>query len=188
MSMGIRNDYRNYASSYTNTVDSNKKTSEINTESASTRKTAADELSYLSKKYSNYSFVAADYKQGMRYGSNKTTNVAISPEFLQKMANDPELEKQYEKEIASMQSLDEQFARSVEAGGWHVAAQGWAIDKNGGISSWAITQKDDKKSFLQTMSENTNKIQKQRLEQIQQAKVAQKRQASKTKLHLNKKI
>ena len=131
-----------------------------NTET-STRSTAADELAYLSKKYSNYSFVAANYSKGMQYGSSSTVNVAISPQFLAKMASDPELEKEYEKQIAGMQECDEQNARSVAAGGWHVVAQGWAIDKDGGISSWSIIQKNDTKSHLQKMSENAEKIRKQ---------------------------
>ncbi|MDE7185315.1 MAG: hypothetical protein K2O40_12835 [Lachnospiraceae bacterium] len=56
-------------------------------------------MSYLSEKYSNYSIVAANYTKGMQYGSSSTVNVAISPQFLAKMASDPELEKEYEKNI-----------------------------------------------------------------------------------------
>ncbi len=167
MAMEISNNYSNYAGGYTNTTNTKKKTAEISTSkevmetNPSTRKTAADELSYLSKKYSNYSFVAADYTKGMQYGSSSTVNVAISPQFLSKMANDPELEKEYEKNIAAMQECDEQNARSVAAGGWHVVAQGWAVDKAGGISKWSVVQKDGTKSRLQTMSGNAEKIRKQ---------------------------
>ncbi|MCM1500162.1 MAG: DUF6033 family protein [Clostridium sp.] len=146
--------------------------------SSATKKTAADELSYLSKKYSNYSFVAANYTKGMQYGSSSTVNVAISPQFLSKMASDSELEKEYEKNIAAMQECDEQNARQVAAGGWHVVAQGWAIDKDGGISKWSIVQKDDAKSHLQTMSENAEKIRKQNEEKKQEkAKIEEKWQA-----------
>lgn len=146
-------DYTNTYADYTNSArkaDSRKESIEKSSQETnpSTRKTAADELSYLSKKYSNYSFVAADYTKGMQYGSSSTVNVATSPQFLSKMANDPELEKEYEKNIAAIQECDEQNARSVAAGGWHVVVQGWAIDKDGGISKWSIVQKDDKKSHL----------------------------------------
>ncbi|MDE5718317.1 MAG: foldase [Lachnospiraceae bacterium] len=102
--------------------------------------------------------MGANYTKGMRYGSNSTVNVAISPQFLSKMAKDPKLEKEYEENIAAMQECDEQNARQVAAGGWHVVAQGWAIDKDGGISKWSIVQKDGKKSYLQTMFENADKI------------------------------
>ncbi|MCM1128139.1 MAG: hypothetical protein NC429_16930 [Lachnospiraceae bacterium] len=78
-----------------------------------------------------------------------------------------------------MQECDEQNARQVAAGGWHVVAQGWAIDKDGGISKWSIVQKDDVKSHLQTMSENAEKIRKQNEEKKQEkAELEEKRQAS----------
>ncbi|MDE7252174.1 MAG: hypothetical protein K2O32_04450 [Acetatifactor sp.] len=180
--MEISNNYSGYASSYTNTADNKKKTTESSTAketSSTTRKTAADELSYLSKKYSNYSFVAANYTKGMQYGSSSTVNVAISPQFLAKMASDPELEAEYEKNIAAMQECDEQFTQMQAARGWRVDAQGWAIDKDGGISSWAITTKDSNaKSHLQTMSENAEKIRKQNEEKKQEkVKIEEKRQA-----------
>lgn len=146
----------------------------------STRKTAADELSYLSKKYSNYSLVAANYSKGMQYGSNSTTNVAISPQFLAKMASDPELEAEYEGYLSDMQKLDEEFAAQQAKIGWSVE-QGWAIDKDGGISSWAIGHKDpNAKSHLQTMSENAEKIRKQNEEKRKEkAELEEKRQISK---------
>lgn len=150
MAMGINGNLLDYAvgkQNYSNYAGSDTDTAK-----------ETDELSYLSKKYSNYSFVGANYTKGMRYGSNSTVNVAISPQFLSKMAKDPKLEKEYEENIAAMQECDEQNARQVAAGGWHVVAQGWAIDKDGGISKWSIVQKDDKKSYLQTMFENADKI------------------------------
>lgn len=185
MAIEISNNYSSYASHYTNTTNNKKKTTESSTTkettetSCTTKKTAADEISYLSNKYSNYSFVAANYTKGMKYGSSSTTNVAISPQFLAKMASDPELEKEYEENIAVMQECDEQNARQVAAGGWHVVAQGWAIDKDGGISKWSIVQKDDTKSHLQTMSENAEKIRKQNEEKRQEkVELEEKRQAS----------
>lgn len=139
-----------------------------NTSQTKSKRTAADELAYLSKKYDGYSFIGANYTYGMQYGSKSTTNVAISPQFLAKMANDPDLEKEYEGYLAEMPRLDEQFDRSVEAGGWHVVAKGWFIDKDGGIGGWCITQKDDTKSYLETLSENTEKIRKQKEEAKQE--------------------
>lgn len=185
MSMTIGNNYSNYTS-YANTgnrtaaangSEAAKETAKT-AQTTSSRKTAADELAYLSKKYEGYSFVGANYSMGMRYGSNSTTNVAISPQFLAKMANDPELEKEYEGYLAEMPRLDEQFDRSVEAGGWHVVAKGWFIDKDGGIGGWCITQKDDTKSYLETLSENAEKIQKQKEEAKQEkTELAEKREA-----------
>ncbi|MDE6312966.1 MAG: hypothetical protein K2M46_05005 [Lachnospiraceae bacterium] len=196
--MEISNAYSSYVSNSTYATKSNNQkqttessiTDKASTETqSSTRKTAADELSYLSKKYSNYSFVAANYSRGIKYGSNSTTNVAISPQFLSKMASDPELEKEYEKNIAAMQECDEQNVRSVAAGGWHVVAQGWAIDKDGGISKWSIVQKDDTKSHLQTMSENAEKIRKQNEEKKKErADIEERRQSSKEEAELKEKL
>lgn len=103
-----------------------------------TGQTAGDELSRLSVKFKGYSFFAADIRPGMIYGSKNTTNVAISPQFLKKMADDPELEAEYEKEIENMKRLDEQNVRTHEMNGGKLIAQGWAIDKDGGISKWSI--------------------------------------------------
>lgn len=138
----------------------------------------------------NYSIVAANYSKGMKYGSNSTTNVSVSPQFLAKMENEPELEKEYEGYFADMQKLDAQEDRLQAAKGWHVAARGWAIDKDGGISKWGIVEKDNRKSHLQTMSENAEKIRKQNEEKKQEkVKIEEKCQASrKEKEELQKKL
>jgi len=181
MAMDINGVYGNYAGAYTNQKNTNRtsnskvvnesvKTSgkilsvEIEKNSENARKTAADELKYLSEKYDGYTFAAANFQPGMRYGSNKTTNVAISPEFLKKMANDPELEKEYEKEIANMQSLDEQIRQRIEGSGATLVAHGWAIDKDGGISSWSISKHDDRRSKVTSPNEFGDKIRQKKAE------------------------
>ena len=188
MAMEISSNYSSYTSSYTNTTDNKKKTTESSTAnettetSSITKKTAADELSYLSGKYSNYSFVAASYSKGMRYGSNSTVNVAIDPRFLEKMANNPELEKEYEEKIADMQKIDERKMRYHEARGSHIIAHGWAIDKDGGMSSWTIGERTNKRHYGQEMTDYANKIRKQKAEKAkEQRKLEEKRKADKEK-------
>ena len=106
----------------------------------------------------------------MKYGKLTTTNVAISPQFLTKMANDSDLEDEYIKEIGNMKKIDEQFAKQQADIGWRVE-QGWAIDKDGNISSWAIGHKDSKvKSFLQNMSEKAEEILQKQLEKAKDTK------------------
>ena len=100
------------------------------------RKTSNDELKYLQGKFKGYSFVAADYKKGMKYGSISTTNVAISPSYLRKMAKDPNLEKKVESKISAMKDNDKQTVAEQSRKGIRVSAQGWSIDKNGNISKW----------------------------------------------------
>ena len=196
---GVNNYSNIYTNAYTGNIRKNnaKETTEKqvveqteDVKTGTTRKTAADELSYLSKKFDNYSFVSANYSPGMKYGKSITTNVAISPQFLTKMANDSDLEDEYIKEIGNMKKLDEQFAKQQADIGWRVE-QGWAIDKDGNISSWAIGHKDSKvKSFLQNMSEKAEEIlqkqlekssasQKEYLEKIQEKKAEEKKEAKK---------
>ena len=193
MAMDINGVYGNYAGAYTNQKTTNRTSnskvvnesgnaagqiSSVENENGSnnTRKTAADELKYLSKKYDGYTFAAANFQPGMRYGSNKTTNVAISPDFLKKMANDPKLEEEYEKEIANMQSLDAQRRQRIESGGGTVVAMGWAIDKDGGISCWSIGKYDDSRSKVTSPNEYGAKIRQQKAEKKKtEEKVAEKK-------------
>ena len=100
------------------------------------RKTSNDELKYLQSKFKGYSFVAADYKKGMKYGSQSTVNVAISPSFLRKMAKNPELEKKVESQLTSMKEKDDENIKEQSKNGIRVSSQGWAIDKSGNISKW----------------------------------------------------
>lgn len=169
MAMEISNNYSNYASSYTNAAEAGN----------TTRKTAADELSYLSEKYSGFTFVAANYQQGMRYGTMATTNIAISPQFLKKMADNPELEKEYESYFGGMQKLDQENIRTHEARGRRMVAQGWAIDKNGGISRWGVSEPTNKRHYGQEMTDYANKIREQKSEKKrEQEKLEEKRQLS----------
>ncbi len=128
------------------------------TQTDTTRKTANDELSYLQDKFKDYSFVAANFRQGMRYGSNATTNVAISPQFLKKMANDPKLAEEYEKEIANMKSCDQWCRANIQARGDKLVADGWAIDKDGGISRWSIGTHDDRTARVKSPTEYANEL------------------------------
>ncbi len=185
MAMEISNNYSSYAGSYTNTTDNKKKITESSTTkettetSSTTKKTAADELEYLSNKYSGYSFVAGVYQKGTKFGSSNTTNVMIDSRFLTKMANDSDLEAEYEKQIGLLKDLDNQMKSYYASTGWSCEC-GTVIDKDGGMSGWTIVTKDpNAKSHLQTMSENAEKIRKQNEEAKQEkAEIEEKRQAS----------
>lgn len=182
MAIEINSAYNKYAGSYIKTEGkettktSEKQTVEKTEQTESARKTAADELAYLSKKYDGITFVAANFKPSMRYGTLATTNIAISPEFLKKMANDPALEKEYTDQFENMKKLDEQNIKSHEAQGRHLVAQGWAIDKNGGMSKWSISEADNKRHYGQEMTDYANKIRKQKSEKKkEQEKIAAKK-------------
>ena len=198
MAMEINSVYSNYAGTYTSSKESkqemaSKSTRETdNTEGqASTvvntkkneniRKTASDELAYLSKKYDGYSFVSANFQPGMKYGSKDTVNVAISPAFLKKMANNPELEKEYEKEIANMKACDERKIRNIEGQGDRIIAKGWAIDKDGNISSWTIGERGHRPKVV-SPNEYGAKIRQQKAEKKkEQERITAKKEAAAAK-------
>lgn len=77
----------------------------------------------------------------MRYGTMATPNIAISPQFLKKMADNPELEKEYESYFGGMKKLDEENIQTHEARGRRMVAQGWAIDKNGALADGELVSR-----------------------------------------------
>ena len=207
MAMEINSVYGNYASAYTNPketkqVRNSRLTSEAdktegqqtssvgNTKrNESVKKTASDELAYLSKKHDGITFVAANFQPGMKYGSSATTNIAISPEFLKKMASDSKLEAEYEEKFSQMTKLDEQFVAEQHAMGRKVVAQGWAIDKDGGMSGWCILENEDKRHYGQEMTDYANKVRKEKAEKkMEQEKItAKKEEVAEKKEALEKK-
>lgn len=186
MAMEVSSVYGSYVSNfaYTARTGNQKQTTESGeankTSSETTRSTAADELAYLSKKYSGYSFVAGVYQKGTKFGSSNTTNVMIDSQFLTKMANDSNLEAEYEKQIALLADLDNQMKSYYASQGWSCEC-GTVIDKDGEMSGWTIVTRDpNAKSHLQAMSENAEKIRKQNEEKRhEKAELAEKRQLSK---------
>ena len=60
-----------------------------------------------------------------------------------------------------------------------MVAQGWAIDKNGGISRWGISEPTNKRHYGQEMTDYANKIREQKSGKKQeQEKIEEKRQIS----------
>jgi len=111
---------------------------------------AAAEAKQLSDKHSSHNIVAVDYAQGMTYGRNDKTNVAISPKFLEKLAADPELKTRYDDSLVLMREFDLEHM-SMEG----IVSQGWAVDKDGGVSKWAVFTgtEEDREALLTRLSE-----------------------------------
>ena len=168
-----RNNLSYYQGIQTNSQ--NIKGNELVAEETSTRKTAADELSYLQSKYDGIQFFAMDVSYGTTYGSKDTTNIAISPTFLKKMADNPELEKEYTDQFENMKRLDKENIQRIEAGGGKLIAQGWVIDKDGGMSKWSIGTYGGKQNYKQQPYDYLSKLRKQ--------KAAKKKSLSKNNNH-----
>ena len=86
------------------------------------------------------------------------------------MANDPELEQEYEAEIANMRKLDQQRINAHEMNGRRMVAHGWAIDKNGGISSWSISEPMAKRHHMHEMNDYISEVRQKKTKATQKQK------------------
>ena len=94
------------------------------------------------------------------------------------MANNPELEAEYEKEIANMKACEERKVRNIEGQGDRVIAKGWAIDKDGNISSWTIGERGHRPKVV-SPNEYGAKIRQQKAEKRkEQERIATKKEAA----------
>lgn len=89
---------------------------------------AKDEAKDLHKKAPDNNVAPVDYKSGIHIGQHSSTNTAISPAFLEKLADDEQVATRYEKHLGSMAEID----RSTP--GDTAAQRTWAVDANGRIS------------------------------------------------------
>ena len=94
---------------------------------------ARNEAKQLNEKFQDHNIVAVDHQNGMQYGKDGKTNVAISPEYLEKMGEDASLRANVEANLSSMQEFDLQNLNTET-----IASQGWSVDKDGAISKWAV--------------------------------------------------
>ena len=163
MGMEVSSNYLNYNQAIHQTNNQNVKGKESIEEELPVRQTAGEELRYLQNKYDGIQFFAMDVSYGTTYGSRDTTNIAISPTFLKKMAENPELEKEYTEQFENMKRLDKENIQRIEASGGKLIAQGWVIDKDGGMSKWSIGTYGGKQNYKQESFDYLNKIRKQKV-------------------------
>ena len=101
-------------------------------------KEAKAEASKLNEKFQDHNIVAVDHQNGMQYGKDGKTNVAISPEYLEKMGEDSSLRTKVEANLSSMREFDLQNLDTEK-----YVCQGWSVDKNGTINKWAVFTGDN---------------------------------------------
>lgn len=114
----------------TDESDAAKNTEKNNDKTASDK--AKDKAADVKDKVKDTDVAAVDYEKGMHTESDGKTSVAISPEFLEKMADSPELDAEYTKHIETMRALDSEQRPA------QVTSQRWAVDKNGSIHQHAV--------------------------------------------------
>lgn len=89
-------------------------------------------LSELSEKFKGLKFsVGTQPFQGSGMG-----NVAIAPNILREMENDPAKREEYEALLYDVEQCT--AGMPTERNGSRIKAQGWIIDKDGGLSCWSI--------------------------------------------------
>ena len=96
-------------------------------------------------------------------------NIAIAPNILRQMENDPEKRLEYEALIYDCASLQKSLAGKTVKNGGNLIGQGFIIDSNGGLGSWSISRssggksrthcllpKNDKNSWMDKMFSGLN--------------------------------
>ena len=97
----------------------------------------AGTLADLSAKYAGLKFsVGAQPFQGSGMG-----NVAIAPNILREMENDPAKREEYEALLYDVQQTTAEMP-TTRTGGRNVKAQGWVIEKDGGLRCWSISESE----------------------------------------------
>ncbi|MBQ1915210.1 MAG: hypothetical protein II178_08340 [Selenomonadaceae bacterium] len=101
-------------------------------EDAEKGKKKSDTLGELSEKFPGLKFsVGTKPFQGSGMG-----NVSIAPNILKEMENDPAKREEYEALLYDVQQTTSEI--QTKRGDMTIKAQGWIIDKDGGLSSWSI--------------------------------------------------
>lgn len=94
---------------------------------------AADKEKEIESKREHHNVAAVDYSEGMKISEEGATNVAISPEFLEQMADDGALDSTYMHHLDTMAKID---AENKAAYG-NITDQVWSVDKNGSVRHYA---------------------------------------------------
>ena len=76
--------------------------------------------------------------------------------------------EEYESYFEGMRRLDRENIQNHAARGRRMVAQGWAIDKDGGISRWGISEPTNKRHYGQEMTDYANKIREQKAQKKQE--------------------
>lgn len=84
------------------------------------------------------------------YRGSGVNNIAISPNILKQMENDPDKRLEYESLIDGCNRLQKSLEGKRTLTGKKLAAHGFIIDANGGLSSWSISRADNTENKYST--------------------------------------
>lgn len=132
--------------------------------------TGMDYLRNLEKEIPGTAFFAGTVSYGQTYGNRSDVNFVVNPQFLGKLGTDEAATKSFYEDVKYLDQFAKRQRESLAASGWEVVSQGWFCDENGNWGGWCVTRKTDKKSYLETFSDNADKINQKKKEQKQEVR------------------
>lgn len=121
-----------------------------------TAKSGAEEMmNYLKNNYKhiNFNFISFDNKtQISQYGASMKgmSNVAISPELLEKMSTDEDVRNQVEDVLRHLNSYQNTAQTSAFLKDKELVSMGLVINEDGQVSMWTATKERDKEKIYPT--------------------------------------
>ena len=191
MAMEISNNYSSYATSYTNTTDSKKRTTESSTaketaETSAAHKKADTEnkdslLGRLQEKYSNFDITAGTFsKNQISSKSRGFQGVMINPAYLAKAENNEKTAKELDEMLSGVESAQKWLEDAFKRDGLELISCGYFIDENGEMGSWSVVKKKDSMfdGLAEQSDKNADKI-KEKQEKTREQKKADEKKAEK---------
>lgn len=125
-------------------------------------------LSYIQsmeKQLNGTKFFVGTVSYGQTYGNSTDTNFVVNPNFLSKLGTDEATRKQFEEDVKFLNDFSKNFRKQQLAQGREIINQGWFCDENGNWGGWCVSRPTKQSSVLQDMSDNAEKIRKEKMEE-----------------------
>ena len=119
----------------------------------------------MEKQFGGTKFFVGTVSYGQTYGNSTDTNFVVNPNFLGKLGTDEVARKQFEEDVKFLHNFSKNFREQQLAQGREIINQGWFCDENGNWGGWCVSKPTNKGSVLQDMSDNAEKIRKEKMEE-----------------------
>ena len=121
----------------------------------------------LEKQISGTKFFVGTVSYGQTYGNSSDIYFVVNPKFLGKLGTDEATRKQFEEDVKFLNDFSRRFREQQLAQGREIINQGWFCDENGNWGGWCVSRPTNQSSVLQDMSDNAERIRKEKLEERQ---------------------
>lgn len=188
MAMEISNAYNSYANTYANETGSKKPVSESRNAAKTDKTDTSDYLAGLQKKNPKLNILTG-YSNGSAGSSNypEKIDVTIAPGFLEKMASDPKLAAEYEKNLADIPSACKWGESMIHAmTGDTVYEFRFYIDENGNMSAGSVSGPGKKREMFERSRQRAKQQKEEfnkRIEERIKASAEKKEKTEKETLH-----